>query len=126
MLLLRRCRHFVVAPGHCHDLETSASLTRSIESAFLDWRREELLKIDLAQVARRIVQESIRACPGDKILVIYGSHGLDLAELILVELQALRCRSHSRLWSYGSSRTLTGTATSPWPTSISSLGVDEG
>jgi leucyl aminopeptidase (aminopeptidase T) len=93
--------HFIVDPRvGCHDLETSAFLTRSIESAFLDWRREELLKVDLAQVARRIVQESLRARPGDKILVIHGSHGLDLAELILVELQALRCRSHSRMWSY--------------------------
>jgi len=122
-------RHFVVDPRvGCHDLETSAFLTRSIESAFLDWRREALLKIDLAQVARRIVQESLRARPGDKILVVHGSHGLDLAELILVELQALRCQSHSRLWSYS---TIIGTLNRHSSESLAELDfiapeVDEG
>jgi len=112
-------QHFVVDPRvGCHHQETSASLTRSIESAFLDWRREELLKIDLAEVARRVVQDSLRARPGEKILVIHGTHGMDLAELILVELQALRCRSHSRLWSYS---TIFGTLNRHTPESLAEL-----
>lgn len=93
-------RHFIVHPRiGCRDEGTSASLIRSIDAAFLDWRREELLKIDLDRIARIIVHESLVARPGENILVMHGSRGFDLAELIYLELQTLGCRSHTRLWS---------------------------
>jgi leucyl aminopeptidase (aminopeptidase T) len=94
-------RHFIVDPRiGCRDEGTSASLIRSIDTAFLDWRREELLKIDLGRIAQIIVHEALVAKPRDEILVMHGSHGFDLAELIYVELQTLGCRSHTRIWSY--------------------------
>jgi len=94
-------RHFVVDPRiGCHDESTAASLIRSIDAAFLDWRREELLKVDLGRIAQIIVHEALAAKPGEDILVMHGSHGFDLAELVYVELLALGCRTHTRIWSY--------------------------
>ncbi len=46
------------------------------------------------------MHEALAARPGENILVMHGSRGFDLAELIYLELQTLGCMSHARLWSY--------------------------
>jgi leucyl aminopeptidase (aminopeptidase T) len=96
-----RARHFVVDPRvGCGDSGTSASLTRSIDAAFLEWRRNELLKIDLADIAHRLVHECLGALPRERVLVMHGPQGFELAELVAFELEAFECRVNTRAWSH--------------------------
>ncbi len=93
-------RHYVVDPKLGGEESTAATAIKdSIEHAFLDWHREELLQLDLGRVARLMVEQCLRARPGEQVLVMHGPQGFDLAERLHVELAAAGCLSHTRPWS---------------------------
>lgn len=93
-------RHYVVDPGLGGNASPAeAALKESIEHAFLDWHREELLHIDLGRVARLMVERCLMAKPGEQILVMHGPQGFDLAERLHIELAAAGCLSYAKLWS---------------------------
>jgi leucyl aminopeptidase (aminopeptidase T) len=99
---LYRCtaRHYVVDPSLGGDDSPAAAVVKdTIEHAFLDWHRDELLKIDLDRVARLIVEQCIIARPDEQVLVMHGPQGFDLAERLHVELAAAGCISLTRIWS---------------------------
>jgi len=100
-------RHYIVDPALGGSAsEAESTLRASIEHAFLDWHREELLQIDLGRVARRMVETCLCARPGEQILVMHGPLGFDLAEHLHTELQAIGCLSHTRAWSPGTMRAM--------------------
>ena len=93
-------RHFLVDPQlGCRDGEAAAAVLRSVDAAFLDWRRRQILNVDLAQVARRVVSDCLRIRPGETVLVMFGPLGLELGEAILVEVEAIGARGRPKLWS---------------------------
>jgi leucyl aminopeptidase (aminopeptidase T) len=93
-------RNFLMDPRlACGDRETSAAVLQSAENAFLDWRRKEILDIDLAEVAALVVNDCLRVSPGKTVLVMFGPQGLELAEAILVELRAVGSSPRPALWS---------------------------
>lgn len=93
-------RNFLVHPSlACSDGTTVAALERSVESAFLDWRRREILGVDLAAVASHVVHRSLRIEPGANVLVLFGPPALELGEAILVELEAAGARGIAKHWS---------------------------
>ncbi|MCB9517033.1 MAG: aminopeptidase [Candidatus Latescibacteria bacterium] len=93
-------RHYIVDPALGGDATAAdAAIKASIEHAFLDWHREELLQIDLGRVARLMVERCLMVKPGEQVLVMHGPLGFDLAEHLHVELAAAGCLSHTRAWS---------------------------
>lgn len=93
-------RHYVIDPGlGGDDSAGTTSIKNTIEHAFLDWHREELLQIDLGRVARLMVERCLMARPGEQVLVMHGPQGFDLAERLHIELAAAGCVSLTRLWS---------------------------
>ncbi len=93
-------RHFVVDPGlGLRDPAMVAALDRSLASLLLEWRRGSVLQIDLARVARRIVQDCARIRQGESVLVMYGRFGIDLGEAVLVEVEAAGARPLVKPWS---------------------------
>ncbi len=93
-------RHYVVDPGLGGESGPAAeALKASIEHAFLDWHREELLQVDLGRIANLMVERCLLAKPGEQVLVMHGPTGFDLAERIHIELSAAGCISHTKLWS---------------------------
>ncbi len=112
-------RHFLVDPQlGCRDDEAAAAVLRSVDSAFLDWRRRQILNVDLAQVARRVVGDCLRIRPGETVLVMFGPLGLELGEAILVEVEAIGARARPKLWSRN---TLLGTIDRHPPESLAAL-----
>lgn len=112
-------RHFLVDPQlGCRDGEAAAAVLRSVDSAFLDWRRRQILNVDLAQVARRVVGDCLRIRPGETVLVMFGPLGLELGEAILVEVEAMGARARPKLWSRN---TLLGTIDRHSPESLGAL-----
>lgn len=97
----RSAKHFVVDPAVSGGSDSaSKAVLSSIENAFLDWRREELLHVDLGQVSRKIVDDCLALKPDQQVLVMHGPQGLDLAERLHVDLAAAGCITHTRLWSH--------------------------
>jgi leucyl aminopeptidase (aminopeptidase T) len=93
-------RHFLVDPQlGCGEGEAAAAVLRSVDAAFLDWRRRQILNVDLAEVARRVVGDCLRIRPGETVLVMFGPLGLELGEAILVEVEAIGGRARPKLWS---------------------------
>lgn len=93
-------RHYVVDPNlGAAKTKAAETLTHSIEEAFLEWHRDELLEIDLGHIARVVVERGLRLRSGENVLLMYGPDGFDLTERLQVELSALGCRTFSRLWS---------------------------
>ena len=95
-----KARHIVVDPGlgGVEDRSTIA-LRQSIDSTFLDWRRLQVLAIDWGDLARFVVQESLRVRRHDEVLVLFAPMALELAEAILVEVEASGATAHTRPWS---------------------------
>jgi leucyl aminopeptidase (aminopeptidase T) len=97
----RSAKHFIVDPAISGGSgSVGRTVLSSIEDAFLDWRREELLHVDLGRVSRRIVDECLCLQPGQQVLLMHGPQGLDLAERLHVDLAAAGCIVHTRLWSH--------------------------
>lgn len=93
-------RHFVVDPSlACRDPETAQAVRRSMERAFEEWRRREVLAIDFGEVARSVVSDSLQVRAGEHVLVMFGLHGLELAEAIMVELEAVGAFPRPKPWS---------------------------
>lgn len=93
-------RHYIIDPGlGGENGPASDALQASIEHAFLDWHREKLLQIDLGRIANLMVERCLLAKPGEHVLVMHGPTGFDLAERIHIELAAVGCISHTKLWS---------------------------
>jgi leucyl aminopeptidase (aminopeptidase T) len=93
-------RHFLVDPQlGCGEGEAAAAVLRSVDAAFLDWRRRQILNVDLAQVAARVVRDCLRIRSGETVLVMFGPLGLELGEAILVEVEAIGARARPKLWS---------------------------
>jgi len=93
-------RHYLVDPHlACSDPEACDSVLTAIKQAFDDWRRGQMLKIDLAQIAKRLVCDGLRVQKGENVLVMFASPGLELAEAIAVELHAIGARQRVRFWS---------------------------
>ncbi len=93
-------RHFVVDPQlGCRDAGTTATLRRAIETAFMDWRRAEVLSLDWTPLVRRLVRESLQVRPGEHVLVAHGPFVLELAEAILVEIDTVGAIGHAKPWS---------------------------
>jgi leucyl aminopeptidase (aminopeptidase T) len=112
-------RHFLVDPQlGCRDGEAAAAVLRSVDAAFLDWRRRQILNVDLAQVARRVVSDCLRIRPGETVLVMFGPLGLELGEAILIEVEAMGARARPKLWSRN---TLLGTIDRHSPESLAQL-----
>jgi leucyl aminopeptidase (aminopeptidase T) len=96
-------RHFLVDPElGCKDATATAAVLRSVDSAFLDWRRRQILNIDLAQVAARVVHDCLRIRSGETVVTMFGPQGLELAEAIVTELEAIGARPRPKLWSRNS------------------------
>lgn len=92
--------HFLVDPGvGCHDPQTAAALNRAAEMIFVNWRREQILAIDHAQLASRIVNDSLAIKQGEHVIVMFGPQGMELSEAILVEIAAVGAHPHAKLWS---------------------------
>jgi len=93
-------RHFVVDPGlACSDSRTASRMLDSIRTIFSDWRRREVLGIDYMEVAHRIIHDALRVKNGEKVLVMFGPDGFELAEAIAVELAAAGANPRLRFWS---------------------------
>lgn len=93
-------RNFLMDPELAfRDGETSAALVRSAEAAFLDWRRKEILDIDLAETARAVVGTCLRVKPEETVLVMFGPQGMGFAEACLVEIEAVGARARPKIWS---------------------------
>jgi leucyl aminopeptidase (aminopeptidase T) len=93
-------RHFLVHPRvGCGDADVATALERSVQAAFLDWRRREILGVDLSQVARHVVLEALQVKAGEHVLLLFGPPSQELGEALLVELDALGARTAVRLWS---------------------------
>lgn len=96
-------RHLLVDPGlACGDAETAAAIMRGIESNILDWRRREVLDIDSGQIARIVVRDCLRVGAGERLLVLFAPAGLELAECVLVELEAAGALGRLKPWSRNS------------------------
>jgi leucyl aminopeptidase (aminopeptidase T) len=96
----RVARHFIVDPcAGGGSKKASDSVNQSIENAFLDWRREELLHVDLQRVSQIIIQRCLNLEAGQCALLMYGAQGLSLAEHLQVELAAFECDCVTRPWS---------------------------
>lgn len=92
--------HFVVDPElGVRDPATSQRLARTFEQVFDEWRRSRVLEVDLALVARRVVQDCLRVAGGETVLVMFGPHGLEIAEAMLVEIEAMGARGLPKVWS---------------------------
>ena len=96
---LAAARHFIVDPALTCDAETATSLQRKIQATFFDWRRREVLGIDLASLARQVVHERLRIQPGQTILIMFGPDGFELAETLAVEIQAVGAVPRPKFWS---------------------------
>ena len=96
---LATARHFIVDPALTCDAETATSLQRKIQATFFDWRRREVLGIDLASLARQVVHERLRIQPGQTILIMFGPDGFELAETLAVEIQAVGAVPRPKFWS---------------------------
>lgn len=93
-------RHFLIDPGlgGVEDRPTIA-LRQSIDTAFLDWRRSQLLAIDWGVLARLAVHQTLRLRKDDHVAVLFAPIALELAEAILVEAEACGALVHLRPWS---------------------------
>lgn len=93
-------RAYVVDPGiGCQDPEVSNAVRGSVEAAFLDWRRAQVLEVDFRRIARQIVAKNLRVGPGDVVLVLFMPAGLELAEAVQVELRRVGAEPRPMLWS---------------------------
>ncbi len=100
-------RYFVAAASQflvdpkltCSDTATVQRLLRTFELAFVDWRRREILEIDWSEVSRRIVIDALRATRGQRVFVMFGPDTVELAESIIVELEAKGALPLPKLWS---------------------------
>jgi aminopeptidase len=93
-------RHILVDPGlgGVEDRPTIA-LRQSIDTAFLDWRRSQILAIDWGDLACLVVQRSLRVRKDDHVLILFAPMALEPAEAILVEVEACGATAHPRPWS---------------------------
>lgn len=95
-----RARNYIVDPAiGCHNASASSVVRRSVEAAFVDWRRSQLLGIDLARIARRVVRECLRVEEGQTVLVVLTPPALKLAGALQVEIRAVRARPRLHIWS---------------------------
>jgi leucyl aminopeptidase (aminopeptidase T) len=93
-------RHYLVDPRlACQDDETSTALLQAIDHSFGEWRRREVLAIDYGEIARLAVIDSLCARPGERVLVMFGPGGMELAEAITVQLEAIGAIAVPKLWS---------------------------
>ncbi len=96
-----RARHFIVDPGlGLNDPGMVAAIDSSLQSMLLDWRRSEILQIDVPRLARRIAFDCARISAGETVLIIYGRFGAELGETLLVEVEAAGARGVIRPWSH--------------------------
>jgi leucyl aminopeptidase (aminopeptidase T) len=93
-------RHFLIDPGvgGVEDRPTIA-LRQSIDNTFLDWRRSQLLAIDWGDLARLAVHQTLRVRQNDHVMILFAPIALELAEAILVEIEACGAVVYPRPWS---------------------------
>ncbi|MCA9728296.1 MAG: aminopeptidase [Candidatus Eisenbacteria bacterium] len=97
---MAKARNYVVDPAlGCHDPEASLAVRRSVEAAFLDWRRTQLLGVDLVRVARQVARQALRARSGQTVLVLFTPPALKIAGAIQVELRAVGADPRLQIWS---------------------------
>jgi len=93
-------RQFLVDPALTgSDDSVSRSLHESLEVSMLQWRRRKVLDLDLGRITRRIVVDCLHVEPDQKVLVMFAPTAIDLAETLLVELQAAGAETRTRVWS---------------------------
>jgi leucyl aminopeptidase (aminopeptidase T) len=93
-------RHFLIHPRlGCQDADTTAALERFAQAAFLEWRRRDVLGIDLAAVARLVIHDSLGVRPGEHVLVLFGPPSDELGETLMIELEASGAQAIARHWS---------------------------
>ncbi|HYE02946.1 MAG TPA: helix-turn-helix domain-containing protein [Phycisphaerales bacterium] len=99
---LASAQHFLVDPSlGCWDADATAALRRAAELIFFDWRRREVLEVDLGAVAARAVRHGVGVRPGDHVLVMYGPYALQMAEALVVEIRAAGGHPIESIWSRG-------------------------
>lgn len=93
-------RHLLIDPGltGAEDRPTIA-LRQSIDTTFLDWRRSQILAIDWGDLAHLIVQQSLRTKRDDRVMIHFAPIALELAEAIMVEIEACGAIPYPRPWS---------------------------
>lgn len=92
--------HFLVDPAiGIADAEATGHLARAAELAFSGWRRRQILNLDLGQMARKIVVDCLRARNGERVMLMFQPPALEIAEAVLVELEAAGARPLLKLWS---------------------------
>lgn len=97
---LATARHLLVDPGLTGIAGGPiAAVRNTIETAFLDWRRSQVLSFDWADLARQIVGTSLAVSPADQVLIVFSPGALELAEVLFVEVEASGARAHLRPWS---------------------------
>ncbi|MCA9759718.1 MAG: helix-turn-helix domain-containing protein [Candidatus Eisenbacteria bacterium] len=95
-----RARNYIVDPAiGCHDASASRAVRQSVEAAFVDWRRTQLLGIDLARIARRVVRENLCVREGQTVLVVLTPPALKLAGALQVEIRAVGALPRLHIWS---------------------------
>ena len=67
-----KARNFVLARGIGAHESLSDDLSRMVASSMRDWRREEVLGVDRATVADRIVRDCLQIAPGQLIIILPG------------------------------------------------------
>lgn len=93
-------RHHLVYPAHVSsDARTSRAVIDAFERVFDTWRRREMLDIDLSEVARRVVIDTLRVQPGERVLVLGPGQVREIAEAIFLEVELSRGRPSLRPWS---------------------------
>ncbi|MEZ5980243.1 MAG: helix-turn-helix domain-containing protein [Planctomycetota bacterium] len=93
-------RHHLVYPAHgATDEATSRAVLEAFERVFDVWRRRELLDIDLAAVARRVVDDVLRVRPGDRVLVMGPPQVREIQDAIFLAVEMRGGRPSLRTWS---------------------------
>ncbi|MEZ4648317.1 MAG: winged helix-turn-helix domain-containing protein [Candidatus Eisenbacteria bacterium] len=93
-------RHLLVDPGLTGITGGAiASVRSSIEAAFLEWRRSQVLALDWGDLASSIVDRSLAVRPTDEVLIVFMPGSLELAEVLFLEVEAAGACAHLRPWS---------------------------
>lgn len=95
-----RARHLFVDPGlACRDDDTTSALVSSFEAILDAWQRREVLGVDLASVARRVVGDALAIGAGERVLIVSQPQVREIVEHIYIEVEARGGLPTLRPWS---------------------------
>ncbi|MEZ4654974.1 MAG: helix-turn-helix domain-containing protein [Candidatus Eisenbacteria bacterium] len=93
-------RQYLVDPGLTSTDDTvSQSVRQFLEASAVSRRGREVLDLNLGEIARRVAVDSLGVMKGQRVLVLFAPTALELAEVLIVELQALGADVRTKIWS---------------------------